>query len=603
MEADAGLSLQDVIDRNARTGGMDERVDLEKTIERMPVADRKELEELFNAVDIDSSGSVSVEELHSRRRELGIRTESFVLFEDWVNLVNSVGDGEILCNEFVVLMFLTKKSETARVVYSSNGLDSQRDLFRPKKRSIRSAASSNKQAKSVSFKTRLWLTLEDPEYSRSAALVAALITSTVMLSIITFLLESIEPLHRKPGVQETFQMLDYFCAAVFSLEFLLRLVTTPNLKGFFFRWDTIVDIVSIAPFYLTAAFPALQGWRVLRLARVARLLKISRYVEWLRLFGSALTQAMFPLLIALLVCLVYTCIFASLIFYAEKLVFDTDTKSYVGVNGSIDVFQSIFDGIYFAVISVTTVGYGDIRVKSQLGKAFGSIGLFVGILIFAIPISVFSTHFEFEYDGAKQKQERENQRRREAWRERTRSSFFAKTGGKRSVHPFDSKAQQQQRLLRKMSNARKTGRTRKSSRLATDLIQGSWTDDNQSPKQALASSLEVLDSSDEIKGLADRNQIRKALLQHEIQRAVDLHREKMWVKFRTLERRQRERLMVALLDKYASWFLRRSERMEEEILQAVRKIQKVYRGNLARIAMSAKMVAKAKKARDTVDVE
>ncbi len=594
MEAGAELSLQDVIARSEASRGRFERVDLEKTVEQMPASDRKELQELFRAVDTDSSGSISVEELHSRRKELGIRTQSLVLFEDWVNLVNGVGDGEILSNEFIVLMYITRNSNLAPVVYSSDNLNSPRNIVKVQKGSSRSAERRKDHSDSNSFRTQVWRTLDDPEYSRLAALVAALIVSTVLLSVAIFLLETVKPIESKPGVQETFQALDYFCAAVFSLEFLLRLLTTPNLKRFFFRWDTIVDIVSIAPFYLTAAFPELQGWRVLRLARVARLLKISRYVVWLRLFGSAFTKALFPLMVALLVCLVYTCILASLLFYAEGSIFDPKTKMYVAPDGSQDVFQSIFDGIYFAVISVTTVGYGDIKIRTELGKSIGSLGLFAGILIFAIPISVFSTHFEFEYDELKKDQERENQRKREAMREKSRSKLLADVGKSGLVRSVSGRLRQQMMVPgRSKGRRRSTGATV----VVPHLASAEWTDEKHSPKSALKTSLEALDSADGVKSVAKRNKIRKALLQHEIQRAVDLHREKMWMRFRSLERRHRERLMVVLLDKYATWFLRSGARMEQDILKAVLKIQKVYRGNLARIAMSAKLVGKANKAR------
>ena len=94
---------------------------------------------------------------------------------------------------------------------------------------------------------------------------------------------------------------------------------------------------------------------------------------------------------------------------------------------------------------------------------------------------------------------------------------------------------------------------------------------------------------------------RKKVLNEAIQVAVDMSREELWVGLRTLERKHRSQLVASILEKYAQWFLITNEHIEQEILNAVLRIQAVFRGNLARLVMSTKMVNwgnRAKRAQD-----
>jgi len=111
-----------------------------------------------------------------------------------------------------------------------------------------------------------------------------------------------------------------------------------------------------------------------------------------------------------------------------------------------------------------------------------------------------------------------------------------------------------------------------------------------SPMQVLADGLRALDESD-IVSIKHRNHLRQQLLKKQVQRVVDMRRERLWVCFRIVERRYRQTFMVALLEKYSTWFLESDEDLERDIVGAVLRIQSIFRGGMARIAMSSKLVA------------
>lgn len=186
---------------------------------------------------------------------------------------------------------------------------------------------------------------------------------------------------------------------VFTIEYALRLwVCTVERRYSHPLWGrlrysltplSIIDLISILPFYALLLFPNLSFVKLIRLLRLLRLLKISRYSEPVRTLGAVLsakkeelTATAFAVFILL--------IFASSVMY------------FVEHEAHPKAFGSILDSMWWGVVTLTTVGYGDIYPITPLGKFLGAILAFLGIGIFALPAGIIASGFSEEVQRRKQ---------------------------------------------------------------------------------------------------------------------------------------------------------------------------------------------------------
>lgn len=195
--------------------------------------------------------------------------------------------------------------------------------------------------------------------------------------------------------------IEIISSLVFTIEYALRLwVCTVERKYSHPLWGrlkysltplSIIDLISILPFYALLLFPNLSFVNLIRLLRLLRLLKISRYSEPVRTLGAVLsakkeelTATAFAVFILL--------IFASSVMY------------FVEHEAHPKAFGSIIDSMWWGVVTLTTVGYGDVYPITPLGKFLGAILAFLGIGLFALPAGIIASGFAEEVQ--KRKQER-----------------------------------------------------------------------------------------------------------------------------------------------------------------------------------------------------
>ena len=189
----------------------------------------------------------------------------------------------------------------------------------------------------------------------------------------------------------------------FLMEYLIRIFTAPNRCKFVFSLFGMVDAAAIAPYFITVA---VHGWRsenylqvnsfsvlrIIRLFRVVRVFKLSRHSDGLKLVGKTFKVTWRKLLSLTLFVIMAVILSASFLFYAE----DTETVN------------SIFESFYWAVITMTTVGYGDIVPRTIMGKLTASACMITGIvLLLILPLPVFVTHFSSLYEEHVSKKKRE----------------------------------------------------------------------------------------------------------------------------------------------------------------------------------------------------
>ncbi len=163
---------------------------------------------------------------------------------------------------------------------------------------------------------------------------------------------------------------------VFTVEYLLRIAIAPNKLAYMLSFFGLIDLLAILPFYLSLGID-LRALRAFRLLRLLRLLKMARYSRALRRMGRALRMVREELILfgAGAVLTLYLCAIG--IYYCEH---DAQPKA----------FASVFDGMWWAAVTLTTVGYGDIYPITAGGRLFTVLVLFIALGAVAIPTGLIS---------------------------------------------------------------------------------------------------------------------------------------------------------------------------------------------------------------------
>ena len=186
------------------------------------------------------------------------------------------------------------------------------------------------------------------------------------------------------------QGFEYAFCAWFTLEFGARLIFCPDKIAFFKEIMTWVDIISLLPFYenIILGTGNLNFLRAVRLIRTFRALKVFAFTSGLQIIVQSLKASFRELILLLIILLIPVVVFSSVLFEIE-------TKQ-----GSEPDFQSIPEAFWWAIITMTTVGYGDMVPKTILGRIIGGVCAIFGVLIVALPVSVIGNNFSTYYSHA-----------------------------------------------------------------------------------------------------------------------------------------------------------------------------------------------------------
>ena len=204
--------------------------------------------------------------------------------------------------------------------------------------------------------------------------------------MITLVVLSLLPLTMKAD-PPVFTLIEHVTVVVFSLDYLLRWATadckygTKNATAFLrypFSPMAIIDLLSILPSLLTIhpAFRLLRVMRLLRALRVLRVAKVLRYSSSLRILSAVMRDSRKPLMAVLSLAAGYIVLSALLMFTVEA-----------------ESFDDFFEAVYWATMSLTTVGYGDIYPVSSLGRAITMVSSLMGIAIIALPSSIITAGY------------------------------------------------------------------------------------------------------------------------------------------------------------------------------------------------------------------
>jgi voltage-gated potassium channel len=219
----------------------------------------------------------------------------------------------------------------------------------------------------------------------------------IMINVIAIILESYESLSQSYG--SVFRVIEIISVVIFSIEYLLRLWTSdlkyPSDRKVRARvkhtvsFMAMVDLLAILPFYLPMLIPIdLRFLRMLRLFRVARVFKLNRYSKALNTISNVINEKKEELITTVFIMLFIIVISSTLIYYIE---YDYQPEA----------FPNIIASCWWAVATLTTVGYGDIYPITGLGKVLAAIIALAGIGLVALPTGIISAGFMEQINNKK----------------------------------------------------------------------------------------------------------------------------------------------------------------------------------------------------------
>ena len=197
----------------------------------------------------------------------------------------------------------------------------------------------------------------------------------IIISLVTFSLETLPDLSERS--QSLLWAAEVIIVALFTAEYALRVYVADRKSDYIFSFYGIVDILAILPFYLAIGMD-MRTLRALRLLRLFRLFKLARYNRAIDRFVNAFTIAREEIIIFALVTIILLYISATGIYYFEH-------------EAQPELFASIFHSMWWAVVTLTTVGYGDMYPVTVGGRIFTFIILIIGIGIVAIPAGLLAS--------------------------------------------------------------------------------------------------------------------------------------------------------------------------------------------------------------------
>jgi voltage-gated potassium channel len=211
----------------------------------------------------------------------------------------------------------------------------------------------------------------------SARVFEVLSIALIILSIVTVVLESEAELMARHA--DTFHLVEWIVTVVFTIEYALRLYAAPIRSRYVFSFAGVVDLLSTLPLYLALFLPHAASGVVLRGLRLLRLFRLFGHARWAEQ-GNMLSHAIRASIPKVLLFIAAVAMIAVIL----------GTLMYL-LEGPTGVFNSIPKGMYWAIATLTTVGYGDVVPVSTLGRMIASLVMVLGYGVIAVPVGIVSS--------------------------------------------------------------------------------------------------------------------------------------------------------------------------------------------------------------------
>lgn len=253
------------------------------------------------------------------------------------------------------------------------------------------------------FRKHVWNTMENPEYSKLAKVLTITSITFVVISTIALIMSTLPDLKIKNNNNGTdeeiieidhpvFEFTEVICIMYFTVEYLVRLWSAPVKSDFLLNSLNIIDFISIAPFYVSISIKFISSslfkqskhirklFTLFRVLRILRIFKLARHSKGLKAFGKTMKMSINELGILFTFLGIAVLLFSSLAYFAEKDEMNT-------------MYTSIPASFWWAIITITTVGYGDMYPSTTLGRIVAVVCCICGILVLAMPIPVIIDNF------------------------------------------------------------------------------------------------------------------------------------------------------------------------------------------------------------------
>jgi len=208
-----------------------------------------------------------------------------------------------------------------------------------------------------------------------------LLIITIFLSIIAVLFDSVDEYHLKYGY--ILSIAEWIFTIMFTVEYLLRIICIRKPLSYIFSFFGVIDLLAVLPTYISLLIPGtevLKVVRVLRVLRVFRVLKLAQYMGEANLLVKAMVASRRKIFVFLFALMNIVIILGSIMYLVE---------------GESSGFTSIPRSIYWAIVTLTTVGYGDISPVTNLGQAIAALIMIMGYSIIAVPTGIVTSEISF----------------------------------------------------------------------------------------------------------------------------------------------------------------------------------------------------------------
>lgn len=209
----------------------------------------------------------------------------------------------------------------------------------------------------------------------SGKVFAFTVQALIILSLVTFSIDTLPDLSL--NTKKTLRILEIFTVFIFTFEYILRIVISERKMRFLFSFYGLIDLFAILPFYIASGLD-LRAIRVVRLLRLVRILKLFKYSQAIKRFHRALIIAKEELILFSFVAIILLYLSAVGIYFFEN-------------SAQPEQFKSIFHSLWWAVTTLTTVGYGDMYPITAGGKLFTFFVLMIGLGIVAVPTGLVAS--------------------------------------------------------------------------------------------------------------------------------------------------------------------------------------------------------------------
>lgn len=202
----------------------------------------------------------------------------------------------------------------------------------------------------------------------------------IVISVLTVILESVESLYNTYGT--FFHTIEWIITIFFSVEYAIRIWVSKNIKGYVFSFFGIIDLISFLPTYLSLIFVGSQYLlviRALRLLRVFRIMKLGRFVGEGNQLRRAILASRYKITVFMSTVVMIVIIMGTIMYLVE---------------GKESGFDNIPKSAYWAIVTLTTVGYGDIYPQTILGQTIASFVMVLGYAIIAVPTGIVTVELQ-----------------------------------------------------------------------------------------------------------------------------------------------------------------------------------------------------------------